>query len=549
MDKDKEISKDIIYIDTEDDITSIIGKIKASKDKIIALVPPKRTGALQSAVNLQLLARAAKSDGKKLAVITNNQALMSLAAAAKIPVAKNLQTNPELFKIDALEIDDGEDIIDGSDLPIEYLVKVTDNSTKKSASATPSELKSINIDGDSTNYPSSTTKKSGKNKTKVPNASKFRKKLIIGISAGVVFIAFMVWAIFFAPAATVIIKAKTENAPVSLALSLGGTTATDVNKNVIQSLTKSVTKDSEIEFSATGSKEVGTKATGTLMLYNSGESAAITVPAGATFSNGNRKFTTDKAVSVPGASIKGGQIISGSAEISVTAAEVGSGYNLAEGSYASSVAGITAKGGAMTGGESHKATVVTADDISKARQDFEKQYNNEMKATLKKEFTNGEIVIDDSLVTEYTKMTSSPAEGEEVTSGSKAKLTISAKYTITAIAKSEVEAFLKATIEKQMKDSNNQQIYDNGLNDLKLTNYKTSTAGSTVNLATTGKIGPKIDDNDIKDKVKGKNFGDAQAIVEDINGVNSADIKFSFFWVTTVPNDSNKIKIEFSVDQ
>ena len=49
--------KDIIYIDVEDDITAIIGKIKESKEKIIALVPPKRIGVLQSAVNLRLLAR------------------------------------------------------------------------------------------------------------------------------------------------------------------------------------------------------------------------------------------------------------------------------------------------------------------------------------------------------------------------------------------------------------------------------------------------------------------------------------------------------------
>ena len=47
------MNKDIIYIDVEDDITAIIGKIKASKEKIVALVPPKRIGVLQSAVNLR----------------------------------------------------------------------------------------------------------------------------------------------------------------------------------------------------------------------------------------------------------------------------------------------------------------------------------------------------------------------------------------------------------------------------------------------------------------------------------------------------------------
>ena len=72
--------KEVLYLDVEDDITSIISKVKASKHKVIAVVPPKRIGVLQSAVNLRLLARAAKQDEKHLVLITNNHALLTLAA-------------------------------------------------------------------------------------------------------------------------------------------------------------------------------------------------------------------------------------------------------------------------------------------------------------------------------------------------------------------------------------------------------------------------------------------------------------------------------------
>src|SRR6476469_10019451 len=112
------MNKDVIYIDVEDDITAIISKVKASKEKIVALVPPKRVGVLQSAVNLRLLSRSAEQGGKRLVVITSNHALMSLAASAGLPVARNLQSKPELAPIAALDIDDGEDIIDGNELPI-----------------------------------------------------------------------------------------------------------------------------------------------------------------------------------------------------------------------------------------------------------------------------------------------------------------------------------------------------------------------------------------------------------------------------------------------
>jgi hypothetical protein len=112
------MNKDVIYIDVEDDITAIIGKVKDAGSKIVALVPPKRIGVLQSAVNLRLLVRAAEQSSKHIVLITSNSALMSLAASAKVPIAKTLQSKPELAEISALDVDDGEDIIDGSQLPV-----------------------------------------------------------------------------------------------------------------------------------------------------------------------------------------------------------------------------------------------------------------------------------------------------------------------------------------------------------------------------------------------------------------------------------------------
>ena len=112
------MQKDVIYIDVEDDITAIIGKVKAAQHKIVALVPPKRIGAIQSAVNLKLVHRAAETADKRLVIISNNAALIALAGSAGIPVSKNLQSKPELAEIPALELDEGDDVIDGAELPI-----------------------------------------------------------------------------------------------------------------------------------------------------------------------------------------------------------------------------------------------------------------------------------------------------------------------------------------------------------------------------------------------------------------------------------------------
>ena len=90
------MNKDVIYIDVEDDITTIISKIKASKERIIALVPPRRIGVLQSAVNIRLLARAATSADKRIVLITNDSVLAGLAATAKILLQKRFRASQKL---------------------------------------------------------------------------------------------------------------------------------------------------------------------------------------------------------------------------------------------------------------------------------------------------------------------------------------------------------------------------------------------------------------------------------------------------------------------
>ena len=543
------MQKDIIYIDTEDDITSIIGKIKDAKEKVIALVPPRRVGVLQSAVNLRLLYRAAQSHKKHLVIITNNKALIALSAAAKIPVAKNLQSKPELVEIDALEVDDGEDIIDGSSLPVGDLAKTVPavNEEEKVVKI----MHNINIDQDSSEDDTENTDvkpAKNRNKVKVPNFNTFRKKLFLGIFAGIAFVVFMVWAIFFAPAATVVITARTEPAPVSMSLKLVGSDATDITQNTIQSLTKTVEKDLTVDFTATGKEEVGKKATGTMTLSNLESTSSIHITAGSAFSSGGYVFVSDSAIDVPGyTQAIGEDPVAHPVEVNVTAEDIGAAYNLPAREYVSSVLGITANGGDMTGGESHEATVVTADDIKKAKEQLLDLSNDDKLQELKDQFANGEIIIEDSFEANYGNVVSSPALGKEASSG-KAVLTTKTKFSLMAVAKSEIETYLKDAVEKQITDSDKQKIYDNGIDDIAISNYDKSDDETTINIATTGKIGPNIDQTDIKQQVKGQRYGDIQSLLEGINGVVDVDVKFSYFWVSTVPNDVKKISIEFVLE-
>ena len=164
------MNKDVIHIDIEDDITTIIGKIKSSKERIIALVPPRRIGVLQSAVNMRLLARAADAAGKRVVLVTSDSILAGLAASASIPVAKTLQSKPEMAEMPLLNIDDGNDVIDGRNLPIGELA---DSVKKRASDPAVDAVIAENRDNDESEADEAPKKAS--KQPKIPNFNVFRK--------------------------------------------------------------------------------------------------------------------------------------------------------------------------------------------------------------------------------------------------------------------------------------------------------------------------------------------------------------------------------------
>ena len=100
------MNKDVIYIEPEDDITDILANVKAAKNKIIALVPPKKAGVLRSAVNFKLIAKTARVNNKTIVLISSDESLLKLASAVKMPVAKTLNSKPQLPTVSAKEYGD-----------------------------------------------------------------------------------------------------------------------------------------------------------------------------------------------------------------------------------------------------------------------------------------------------------------------------------------------------------------------------------------------------------------------------------------------------------
>jgi len=552
------MNKDVIYIDVDDDVTAIIGKIKASQEKVVALVPPKRAGALQSAVNLRLLDRMAKTSKKHLVLITNNAALVALAGNAQIPVAKNLQSKPELAEIPALVVDDDDDIIDGSELPVGDHAK-----TSKIKNQAPDEPRSevvetidLNLSDEDEEYiapkagvaavAAKPLKKKGK--SKIPNFDTFRKKLLFGIAGGVALVGLLVWMFVFAPAATVIITASTSPVPVSTPVRLGGTAATDFKTGVIRSSVQQEKKDVAVEFEATGQKDVGEKATGSLKVSRLSQTDTA-VPAGSVFtSSGGQKFATQSAVTIPASVPCFPTYCAQSATVSVTAVASGESSNGVTGSSTGPNGTTGVFQSATSGGTTKVAKVVSADDIERARGQLIGQSPEAAKTALIKLVPTNQRIIDSSFSVERGDAVSTPAVDQEAPASGKASLSIPTTYTIHAVPTSDLETFLRQYIEAQTPDIATQKVYSTGIDKAALANFRKAGEAISATVTATGRIGPKIDESAIKEQVKGKIYGEVQQTLQAMPGIKDVDVEFSYFWVRSVPNNTDKIRIEFKLE-
>lgn len=550
------MNKDVIYIDVDDDVTAIIGKIKTAKEKIVALVPPKRVGALQSAVNLRLLDRMAKTEKKHLVLITSNQALVALAASAKIPVAKNLQSKPELVEAAAIAIDEGEDVIDGSELPVgdhAKSIKVKDGTKPAEDSRSEAiDTTDLDIDGEDVAADKNAVKgqktKNSKNRPKIPNFDSFRKKLFLAIAGGVGLVALLIWMFVFAPAATIIITASTTPVPISSSVQLGGTAATNYEQGIVSSVSQQSKVDESVEFTATGQQDVGDKATGVLRASRLVQ-ADYTLPAGTRFTttSGGLVFVTQEDVVIPASVPCFPTYCAQSVNVNVQAASPGTSYNGVTGTASAPDGSTGTFQGATSGGTTKIAKVVSAEDVERAKGQLIGESTDETKTALEKQFSADDILVSGSFTVERGEAVSAPAVGQEAPDG-KAKLTIPTTYTMQAVPQSDLESYLQKSLEAKLQTPASQKVYSTGIDAASLSNYRKDGEKMYATVTATGSIGPRIDETAIKEQAKGKRYGEVQQSLESIEGVQEVDVQFSYFWVRTVPNNTDKITVEFKVN-
>jgi hypothetical protein len=538
------MNEDVLYLEADEEITAAINKLVAVKGSSVKIVVPKRSTLLQSIVNLKLLKKAAIDAHKQLVLVTNDRTSTHLAGRVGLPVAATLKSTPATPVV-APQSDMASDVIEAEEVAPNPLES---DKPKPVSGPKPSYAKPMVVRTPVGEASAEAATASKIKKPRVPDFGSLQRKLMLG--GGVIALLILLYVInIFITQANVTLYAKGAQIKAAFTFTVDPSLSkTDASKLVLAGKALKSDKSVTTAATATGTKDVGTKASGSVSIQNCEDTNAHGFPAGSTVTASGKSFATTESVTIPSGSFSGGgqNCTSAAVSVAVTATQAGDSYNLASGTkYASPslTANYKITGSQMSGGTSKTVTVLTQADVDKARDDAVTKDKDTAQKDLENKAGNDQKAITESFTATAGDVTSSIAVGSEASSST---VTVKISYSELAVNKTEYEDLVKAQEQKQVSDQN--QIYDTGVDNAKLTAKPVDAGGrQAFDFAADAYGGAKVDIAEVAKQIKGKRYGDAADIAAKVTGVEKAEISITPGWSTKIPNMTSHIHITLKV--
>ena len=566
------MEKDTVYIDIDDEITSVIDKVISSKAKTVALVLPKRASVFQSVVNMKLLKRKTEQNNKKVILVTTESSLLPLAGATGLLVSKTLASTPEIP--DGPLIVSREDDID-EDAPIEVNtepkrdfrnLKDAKNILKRPVGALDDEAKlnsnneidedlntidieDISKDQDEPEYkPSRKEKKHNKKKDhalSVPDFDTFKKYGFLGV-IGIIVLVIASWYLFTVlPTATIIVatNAQSVNANLSFSLSTSANTLDSTN-NVLPAKQVTLNNNYTASVPATGQANNGNKANGTatLSITKCTSGAPPVLPAFVGITHNKLTYITQKSTSWNTNNISldgnGCYVFQASNSTSIIAQNGGTNYNVSDASLSGTISGYPVSGtGSAKDGTDNMVTVASQGDINSATTKLN-QNNDTAKSKLQDQLTQGNYYpLPATFVATPSDVTPNVSAGTQTN-------TVTVSESVNFVMYGVKQADLVTILEKNIKSqANNQSILDNGITNANIALANGSTDTTHLTIQANAAVGPALDVNKIKIASEGQK---SQVIKQNITAdpnVTNVTIKYSPFYVSQAPSSPSKITV------
>lgn len=382
----------------------------------------------------------------------------------------------------------------------------------------------------------------------LPTFSFGKPKLLLIIPIIVLLLAGLGSAYWFLPTAKVIISVQPKVLQEEFELT-ADTSASSVQDSSIPAIAQEVSVDGEKSIATTGTKLIGDRATGTVVILNNTESPRKLAAGTTLTSPSGLKFVLDEEVDVASGS---GSVFNpqpGKANAKVTAAAIGTDYNLSAGTEFRvgnlAVTQIAAKNEqAVSGGSSQQVKAVTAADIAKLRRELSDELKNQARDQLMQQVSDGQTIIPESITLE-TEVEDFSSKLDEAADNLTLKSTVLARGLV--INEADLDQLVTAQIEPQIPD---------GYNSISSQSHTFAVKDSTDEKVTftvnvTAELLPELDMTSISHQIAGKYPSFARDYISSLPAVVHLDLAITPNlpgFLATLPRVSKNIEVKVQAE-
>ena len=485
--------EEILYLEADEEITSVVDKLKGLEAPSIGLVVPKGSTIAQSLVSLRLIKKEAEKLKKDISIITSDEVGRNLAAQADLPVfadvksrtpidVNQLEKAPENEQIEidmsvgtasetakkgketkevvepeeelpeglsvhrydetALAADEPQNAKEETDEIEKVPEKEEQFVSREVRDVKPAPRPAHEIEAERPIRGPEAIKKDTSSKKRT-----FKPYLIaIALIVGLLVVLVGLDLVFARVKVTLLVPAEEIQKEASIVIEKDRQ-AIDLKQGIIPGVQEIKTKPVEKLFSATGKKDAGEQAKGTLTFKNEA-GVDDTLTAGTTVtSTNNVSFTLNGAITIPKATLNSsGDKVLGQATGAVTAKSAGDNANMASSmTYVASGHSKVTVSGATSGGVTKQLTIVSRSDIEQAETALKDQGKTDLFQDLSAD--KNQVYLQDAGTVELSDFTPSKNAGDETDQFS-AKGTI--KYTTISFKSADFRQAIIKQVEKTL---------------------------------------------------------------------------------------------------
>ncbi len=582
-------SRDILYLEIDEEIPSVIDKLKKLDSGDAVLVVPAGASLIQSVVNVKLLKRAADKARKRLALVTTDPLGRHVASQVGVPVFVSVKdrrsfdilrsNRPTERDADEIDLRPDETAAPAGVAVHHYGESPHDEPPPRHAPLKHEPAKELGFTGHVVEVdppaslvptavpepdnlseriePSAESKEplmsNLRLETSAPRPGRNRRWALIFLAVLVLAGLGVLWMYY--PHVVVALTVATEPLEAKPKLIVDSSKQFSTERpGIIPGDHLEVIADNSVEVSATGTKDVGTKASGTVSLENR-LGQAVKISAGTTLIGSGQTLLSAADATIPAATVAidatgAVTVTPGKADVEVAASQSGEGGNLAKatvlsvqglGSSVQDKVTASVKSG-LSGGTSKKVTVVSQDDFDKAKAEAQDAATKAAKEKLSGQLSGKKLLEQADRVTVTSEEPSAKVDDE----AEKVSVKVTVKYEALVFDEGAARTALSAVMQADVPAGKMLVLTEK---DEIVSSVETvDWPAGTLTLKTTANvhIAPQIDQATIVALLKGQSFAEAEVALRGRTDIQHASFTVRPSWLPRLPNRSQAFEVTFS---